>query len=459
MLAYPSGVWHLVRKSLSFSMMMACITYSSLRRHSLSTAKKARRMAVATVDRLANKDRCMLIPRQGVALRFIRVDLKIFRLCFVTVLKQMCVRALFFCCCVRALFFYCCCVAVACELFDVDDSVPWLRSKGTVVAFDSGWDSFVVADSSCVRINSRGVQTKPSHWDPVPASELSGPWSRVECAYGQAALCLLGSTGGGSVLPSASRGYPPAYNPAFAWGGLECHRAYDGRWLDGSAPVYDVSSCDVLDGGGDLALCGRDLYYGRSGLPVGSYCAVCVIAVFVVRSLSYLVVRKISPGSSTGESKTYLWQDALTVVVCLAVLPLCLVPWGSLWFITREEAFFFVFSCCYVGMYAVIFAVHAWYGTQNDPPIYNLIAGTLQIIASRLYLSSETPYNPVIIWAIGTRALVKARAGKDQRLYVGVSTLVDSLYLSLLCVLGFQHDPRFLVVIFGLSLATSDILT
>lgn len=358
----------------------------------------------------------------------------------------------------KILIFFCNCIPVACELFDVDDSVPWLRSKSTAISFDSGWDSFVVADSACVRVNSRGVQTKPSHWDPVPAGDLSGPWIHAECAAGQGALCWKTGSGGGAVFPSAFRGPPPVYNPAFAWGGLECSRAYDGRWLDGSAPVYDVSSCDVLDGGGDLVLCGRDLYYGRSGLPVASYWAVCVIAVFVVRSLSYLVVRKISSAPGAEHSKKYLWQDALTVLACLVVLPLCLAPWGSLWFITREEAFFYVFSCCYVGMYALIFAVHAWYGTQNDPPIYNLIAGTLQIIASRLYLSSETPYNPVIIWAIGTRALVKVRAGKDQRLYVGLSTLVDSLYLSLLCVLGFQHDPRFLVIIFGLSLATSDIL-
>ena len=350
------------------------------------------------------------------------------------------------------------CVSVGCELFDLDDSAPWLRSKGVAVSFDAGWDSFVVADSACVRVNSRGVQTKPSHWDPLPAGDLSGPWAHRECAYGQGSLCLLGEPGGGLVFPSSSRSLPPIYNPAFSWAGLECSRAYDGRWLDGSAAVYDVSSCDVLDGGGDLALCGRDLYYGRSGLPVGSYWAVCVIAVFVVRSLSYLVVRKISSGAVAQDSAKYLRQDALTVLACLAVLPLSLVPWGSLWFITREEAFFFVFSCAYVGMYAFIFAVHAWYGTHGDPPIYNLIAGTLQIIASRLYLSSETPYNPVIIWAIGTRALVKMRAGKDQRFYVGISALVDSLYLSLLCVLGFQHDSRFLVVILGLSLATSDVL-
>lgn len=336
------------------------------------------------------------------------------------------------------------------ELFDLDDSVPWLKSKGANVVFDSGWDALVVADSACVRVNSRGIQTKPSHWEALSPSALSGPWAHKTCSPG--------STGGGlcegrgwSVFPTRSRGYPPVYNPAVSWGGLQCSRNYDGRILDSGQDGYDVSACDVLDGGGDVVLCGRDLYYGRSALPEPSYWAVCIIAVFVVRSLSYLVVRKIS-----GSPQGFLWTDVATVVVCLSVLPITLAPHGDLWFVTREEAFFFGFACFYVGLYAAIFAVHAWMGGSGDPPIYNLIAGTLQVIASRLYLSSETPYNPVIIWAIGTRALVKLRDQGDQRLYVRFSTLIDSLFLSLLCVLGFHHDPLYLVVIIGLSMATSD---
>ena len=71
--------------------------------------------------------------------------------------------------------------SVSGELFDLDDSVPWLKSKGANVVFDSGWDALVVADSACVRVNSRGVQTKPSHWEALSPSALAGAWAHKTC--------------------------------------------------------------------------------------------------------------------------------------------------------------------------------------------------------------------------------------------------------------------------------------
>lgn len=343
------------------------------------------------------------------------------------------------------------------ELFDLDDAVPWLRTGGSEIAFDAGWDAFVVVDSSCVRVNARGVQAKPSHWTPRTAGALGGPWSSRACMPGAGGgLC---ETGTGVVFPARSRGSPPLYNAGSAWGGLACSRASDGRWLDPEYG-YDVSACDVLDAGGDVAFCGRTLFFGRSALPDASYWAMCLISVFVVRSLSYLVVRKVSDSSPPDRApgKT-VWGDALTMAACLAVLPLALAPDGDAWFVTEEESFFFVVACAYMGVYAALFAIYAWAEGDGDPPVYNLIAATLQVVASRLYLSAETPYNPVILWAIGTRALVKLRSAKIARLRVALSALADSILLSLMCVLGFAHSPYYLVAIFTLSMATSDTLS
>lgn len=343
------------------------------------------------------------------------------------------------------------------EIFDLDADVPWLRSRGIEVRFDAGWDAFLVADSSCVRVTARGVQAKPSHWAP---RALGDRWASRECVPGYGGgLCDVAS--GGVAFPARAAGRPPLYNGSGGWGGLGCSRASDGRVMDPDY-AYDLSACDVLDGGGDVVLCGRTISFARTALPDWVYWALCLIAVFVVRSLSYLVVQRVAPPQQcSGEAAIparSAWEDALTVLACVAVLPLSLVPDGDAWFVTQEEALFFGVVCAYVGVYAALFVVYALNGGGDDPPIYNLIAATLQVIASRLYLGAETPYNPVIIWAVGTRALIKMRGKCRRSVVVGLSTLLDSLVLSLMCVLGFEYNPLYLVAIFALSLAVSDTL-
>lgn len=334
-----------------------------------------------------------------------------------------------------------------CEIFDLGDSTPWLVSAGGRVTFSSGWDAFVVADSSCVRVSARGVQAKPSHWTP---RALGPTWTSRACAPGPLpSLCELSD--GSLAFPEPSLARLPAYNASRAWGGLECTRQADGRVMDPSY-AYDVSACDVLDGG-DAVLCGRTLSFARTGLSEWAYWALCVIAVFLTRSLSHLVVERASRHARQGG----FWEDLLVIASCVAVIPLSLLPNAYEWLVTDEDYVFYLVMCVYAGTYVLLYAVYCCGSQYSDPPIYNLIAATLQLIASRLYLSAETPYNTVIIWAISTRALMKLRSHQDQWV-VGFTTLFDSLVLSLMCVLGFTFDSLYLVPIFCLSLCTSDAL-
>lgn len=336
----------------------------------------------------------------------------------------------------------------SCEVFDLDDSVPVLRSRGQAVALSAGWDAFVVADSSCVRVNARGVYAKPSHWTP---RKLGGIWSTNHCLPGASAgLC---ETSNGAVFP----GSIPRYNASNAWGGLRCSRASDGRLMDPSYG-YDVSACDVLDGGGDVVLCGRSLGFARTSVADWVYWTLCLLAVFVVRSLSYLVASRVRPGSLAPESRPH---DVWTVLACVAILILALAPEGDAGFVTVEETLFFVWTCLYVGCYIMVFVICQFFGLgKSDPPIYNLIAASVQVIACRLYLGAETPYNPVIIWAIATRALVKLRAPVTEAWLVNfVTTFVDSLSLTLMCVLGFEYNKLYLVALGTLALSVSDALS
>ena len=343
---------------------------------------------------------------------------------------------------------------VTAEIFNLDDSAPRLRSNGRAVVWSGGWDALVVADSSCTRVNARGVYAKPSHWTPRPGLEELG-WASAACVPDDAGALCVAAFGG--LFPSEGA---PRYNASGAWGGASCSRDDDGRVLDPQYG-YDVSACDVLDGGGDVAVCGRVAFFRRTAVSTWAYWLLCLLAVFVVRSLSYLVVQRVQPSSApTGGC-----SDVYTVAACVAVLPLALAPDGDAGFVTVEERFFFGVVCCYETAYAGLFAYRQLFcaaedesgagGRRHDPPIYNLIAAALQIVACRLYLSAETPYNPVILWAVMARALLKLRMPKAS-FAVSLTTFADSLVLSLMCVLGFGYNHLYLSALFTLAMATSD---
>ena len=327
------------------------------------------------------------------------------------------------------------------ELFDVDDTVPHITSKGKQVRWDGGWDAMVVADSSCIRVNARGIFAKPSHW--TPRDMTAAGWAVKECIPGGPALC---TTEAGRVFPANA----PLYNASRAWGGGGCVRGSDGRILD-PGHGYDLSACDVLDRGGDMIVCGRTASFGRSATGDEVYWLTCLLAVYMVRSLSYSIVYRIQDQAESG-------QGAVTAVACLLVLPLALAPSGDTVSATVEEQLFFGVVCFYTVLYGVLFMVYTVMhpkGEQTDPPIFNLIAGALQVIACRLYCGAETPYNPVLIWAVGTRGILKLMSDYDET--TSVTTFVDSLVLSLMCVIGFGYNPLYLAGLLTVSVFTADV--
>ena len=344
---------------------------------------------------------------------------------------------------------------VTAEVFNLDDSAPYPTSNRARVRWTEGWDALAVADSSCVRVNARGVYVKPSHWTPRDLPPLG--WASASCRPGgeRGALCTSPM---GCVFPTLRT---PVYNASAQWQGLGCTREASGRVLDTTQDRYDISTCDVIDAGGDAAVCARGVWTRRTGVSVWVYWVLCLLAVLIVRALSYLVVRRMhpdpppAPEQSPGQS-----SNTMTVIACVAALPLVLIPDGDAVFITHEESFFFWCLCGYVVAYALLFAEHSRHepsasSSKNDPPIYNLIAATLQAIACRLYTGAETPYNPVLIWAVLTRMIVKLRADAFSPL-VGTTVLIDSLLLALMCVLGFPNSPIYLIGIACAATTTAD---
>lgn len=294
---------------------------------------------------------------------------------------------------------------------------------------------------------------KPSHWTQADLAGIG--WTSIQCEASPHALC---DTGRGLCFPLPEKS--PGYNPLTAWGGLGCSRADDGRTLIASSDVYDVSSCDALDDGGDLVFCNGALAFARTDLSPWAYWSVCLLAVYIVRALSYLVLRRVERADAEdqgGAAPARLAEDDRTVAASACCVAVVLASgWGRA-FVTQEEAVAAGATLVYVLAYMGTWACARWARADlADPPIYNLISGTLLLVATRLYAGTETPYNAALIWAIA------ARIGTKLRSRACVATLIttplDALVLSLLCTLGFGFDPLLLVGILTASFAVGDMI-
>ena len=76
--------------------------------------------------------------------------------------------------------------------------------------------------------------------------------------------------------------------------------------------------------------------------------------------------------------------------------------------------------------------------------MFDLAAGVLQLVVSRLYTGAETPYNPIILLIVSTRALTKLRRPSAGH---ALTALADASYVALACDLGFLPDPAYLVAL------------
>ena len=191
------------------------------------------------------------------------------------------------------------------------------------------------------------------------------------------------------------------------------------------------------------------------------------------------------------------YPNPILCVSACAFTCILVISQGDFVYVTEEELLFHRFTLFYVVAYALIFVgnrlVHSlqlqWRNSRksnsawNDPPFYNLLAGVMQLVASRLYCGAETPYNPPIIFIVAVRLAVKSRRGNiitnilntndtiaDFQLFQprsvihhvdilrNLTLLLDAFMLSLVCILGFSPDSQYLIALFAAANAAADTL-
>jgi hypothetical protein len=288
------------------------------------------------------------------------------------------------------------------DLFNLRDTArPGLvvGESNDKLAWWDGGPAYVLASSGAVRINFRGLYTYPP--SAIVRDLRAVGWHGVPCNASAWALC---SSDAGQVMPASGARMPEKQElvTAEGWDRLGCSRS-DGKVLL-SLGVYDISACDVLDEGLDLVYSPGMVYHRHNAMQTWKYWLLVVLALVLVRFLSFNVQILWDPKAS-GQPK----RQGPALVCCLAVLAVVLVDADALQVTSADQVFFWStigYILVYLGMHAA--ARHSA-GQQDAPaegpdmPVYNVLVASLQLVAGRFYSAAETPYNLVLIGILACR--------------------------------------------------------
>ena len=351
-------------------------------------------------------------------------------------------------------------------IFQLDDTSPYISIGGSPVQWHSGTASQWMLSSLLVRVHPRGVMFKPGEWHPRDLTGLG--WASEPCIPSLHGLCETES----------SVAFPVNTPPFVGQDSVDwCAGSDNTLRTVTNASRYDTSACDVLDADGDYIFRDSTIRRAQTELPAWIYWTICVLVVYLVRCLSKFILASLDrrrqgrPDSGSTHPNLKPPQPAHTVNVqpvsppaCLLACAACvllIVSQGDSCFITEEDLLFHWFTVFYTGAYGALFigariARLFRQASANDPPFYNLLAGVLQLVASRLYVGAETPYNPPLVFVVAVRALVKSRRRVD--LLRCLTLLLDAWMLALMCALGFAPDGLYLLAVFAGAGAWGDFL-
>lgn len=358
------------------------------------------------------------------------------------------------------------------DLFQLQDARPALAADGATPAIDwaSGGAAYMLASAEAVRINFRGVHAFARHRTLRPLQSLG--WTAVSCNASAWALC---ASDVGAVFPIASAPRTPQHPeevPA-GWASLACGNS-NGKVLVSHA-VYDISACDILDEGLDVVFSERRAYHARTAMSLWRYWLCVGLAIVLVRALSYNV-QAVTQAVATRSQR-------LPLAAAVALLALTLLDLDSV-YVTHADQLFFWASVSYAGFYL---AIH-WAARllppdqageggdkdkvsppqphdQDETPVFNVIVATLQLLATRLYTSAETPYNLLLLGMLACRAWSKLLARGAPHTPRGLpaarslALTLDALYLSLCVELAFNGPDELAIAVFGVAFLGARLLT
>jgi hypothetical protein len=332
------------------------------------------------------------------------------------------------------------------SIFQIDNTYPFISTNGVRVQWHSGAAAQWALSSLLVRIHPKGIMFKAQGWHMRDLARLG--WTSVSCAPSAHGLCQSGE----SVF------FPSSQDPEISeTRSRECSSSKTNRVISNTSR-YDTSACDVLDTQWDFVYTAEVMSRLDTSLPSWIYWSVCIIVIFLIRCLSRYILSSLrdTPGQKEHETPNP-WVSVAVSSACTILI----VSQGDTSFVTHEDLIFYWYTVFYIATYTCLFlgarATKRVYRIAiKDPPFYNLIAGVLQLVTSRLYSGAETPYNPAIVFIIAVRTITKSR--RKVAFLRGVTLVLDACMLSLMTLLGFGPEPHYLVAISVGAMAWTDFL-
>lgn len=326
--------------------------------------------------------------------------------------------------------------------YPLDSSLPFLSSKNQIIQWTRGGDAYLMASSSCVRMNARGVRFYPDHWKVL--TEFQG-WEKIACVPKANQLC---ETSVGSVLSVEAI---PQVNPDTGQKFWTCDQANTMQILNFTGKGYDVSACDILSRSGDFVWFQHHWYTNQNTeLTWWEYVLLCVLCIYAIRTFSNTVTRK---------ANEIVQKDFLSVFICVGGILILCARSGSGVYITLEDLFAFWFVIVYILFDILVFVLGIVYEKMTWFPSYSVMISSFVMVVMRLYTGICTPYNGFVLWAVSTRLWVKIGIGKQEwNVWLYLSLLLDSFLLSMLLVLGTTYSYPVLFCILFVARVTAKVV-
>jgi hypothetical protein len=336
-------------------------------------------------------------------------------------------------------------------------------AANTLLAWWDGGPAFVLASKGLVRLNFRGGHATAAS---VRADLAQAGWTTAPCNESATALC---SAEYGRVMPDGTPCMADtAQGLADGWSALGCQHS-DGKAMTGQQ-LYDISACDVLEGRLDLVFARGVLYFRPFANPLWEYWLLVLLAIVLVRSLSFNVQALWAVRTPVHDQRVALLASAVVLVLVSAR--------GDGAFVTAEEQVFFWCSVAYVCMYLAVHCIEAFRRSSHREqlgPIFNLIVGSLLLVSQRWYSGVDSPYAQPLLAMLAVRGWLKLFLLTDDTLYWRpaahdsgakeslswthrVTLILDALYMSLYIQITHADTGLALVAILAAAFAAGELL-
>ncbi|EKX34916.1 hypothetical protein GUITHDRAFT_118960 [Guillardia theta CCMP2712] len=179
---------------------------------------------------------------------------------------------------------------------------------------------------------------------------------------------------------------------------------------------YDVSLCDVVDGGLDVFWDGGTLYHRRMLKPVWLYVAISAVSVYLVsviaQNITALLLGEPASGGTASEGGRWAWAVRAAEVTVVggvlgcSVLPLLVNDSLLLW----DELAYAWFMLAYVALHAAFMAYKVRFDRDNRARhflTFNLITGILLLLTLSIYNTLANPYVGILLVMLAMRCFYK----------------------------------------------------